>query len=88
MNKNEMEQANTYYPSRYAIGQRVDIKIQGNIIEKCYIRAIVFTAGKVRYSVIVEDVRDGFITTLHNIDSICVVKGYEEVKDFGFDNYS
>lgn len=50
--------------STYAIGERVTIAIQGKSIEG-HIRAITFTASKVRYSVRVL----GDETTLHNIDS-------------------
>jgi hypothetical protein len=71
--------------SAYQIGQRVylyfneDAKIEGHV------RAIIFTASKVRYSVRVL----GCETTLHNIDSAFVCsEPNAEVIDMPEDNYS
>lgn len=49
-----------------------------------YVRAVTFTAGKIRFSVrLIPD-----NTTIHNIDSCYVEPRDGDRLDFGFDNYS
>ena len=53
-----------------------------------HIRAVTFTAGKVRYSVMVDI--GGTSTTLHNLDSAIVEENPngQKLKEMAFDNYS
>ncbi len=72
--------------SAFRIGQRVHINIQGCRIEG-HVRAIIFTASKVRYSI--RALGDGDETTLHNIDSAFVFSEPDaEVLYMPEDNYS
>ena len=80
------EKEHTNYPSRFAIGESVILKLSGYSIN-CYIRAVLFSNSKVRYSVYVKADK----TTIHNIDSCFIEDDLENVKDkgdFGDDNYS
>ena len=70
--------------STYDIGQKIDIKLNDSILTDCYIRAIIFTNMKVRYSIFIKHDQ----TTIHNVDSIVVIQSYNEYMDFGDDNYS
>ena len=70
--------------SAYSIGQRVYISLQGLKIEG-HVRAIIFTASKVRYSIRSIDSE----TTLHNVDSAFVCSPPDaEIIDMPEDNYS
>lgn len=81
-------------PSQFGIGAPVLIKIQGASI-KGNVRAITFTAGKVRYAISVpvdfdrpREPSHGK-TTLHNIDSTVVFPDETgKTVSFDFDNYS
>lgn len=80
------KRASTFYPSRFAIGERVKLTVAPTPIY-AYIRAITFTSGKVRYALYVKD----STTTLHNIDSAFVEPVEENQRDFidfDFDNFS
>jgi len=74
-------------PSRCEIGEKVLLDFGKNgKLENAYIRAIIFTNAKVRYSVFLED----SVTTIHNIDSV-FIKSIEpkEITEFDYaDNYS
>jgi len=75
---------NKFFESAFAIGQRVQIGLQGLTIEG-HVRAVTFTSSKVRYAVRVL----GDETTLHNIDSAFVFsKPDAEILDMPEDNYS
>lgn len=74
------------YEATYAIGQRVVLDFgKDGVLKEAYIRAIIHSVSKVRYSVFLKN--SG--TTLHNIDSAFIkpsaIEGYH---DFGADNYS
>lgn len=72
------------YESQFIIGQEVKLVI-GEYTTLAYVRAIIFTNSKVRYSLFIERLR----TTFHNIDSIYVVAVENpNFTDFGDDNYS
>jgi len=76
------------YPSIYKIGEKViaDFKTNGKL-KNIYIRAIIFTNAKVRYSLFLANSN----TTLHNVDSCFVEdveKGQEDFIEFEMDNYS
>lgn len=77
------------FPSLYDIGQRVKLKIEGDndkdVVESdnAVIRAIIFTQGKIRYSI-----RINGRTTLHNVDSVSIVEGFDDFTELDFDNYS
>lgn len=84
------EREHTFYPSRFKIGEHVLVRFTPpeNIEEivpvlKGIVRAIIFTTGKIRYSITVNH------STMHNIDSACVFDdpdgGFTELD---FDNYS
>ena len=94
MSENDDSERFTNYPSLFKIGEKVHLCLTGkdaesektvNMIE-CYIRAIIFTSSKIRYSVYV--IKDK--TTLHNIDSVFIYKinGCNEVIELDEDNYS
>ena len=79
------EKEHVNYPSRFEIGESVVLSLNNYGIP-CYIRAVTFTNGKVRYSLYVKNDK----TTIHNVDSYFVnedVDSKENVK-FDFDNYS
>lgn len=72
------------YPSSFEIGQRVHLNLQGQRLEG-HVRAITFTASKVRYAIRVL----GDETTLHNIDSAFVFSEPDaEIVAMPEDNYS
>lgn len=84
---NQNEEGDYIYPSSMVVGEQVRLKIPDNNIdtEKAYIRAIIFTNMKVRFSIFLE----GSDTTIHNVDSVWVEKLYSpNMMDFGEDNYS
>lgn len=81
---------NTLLPSKYRVGQAVMLNL-GNASGAhagrvpAFIRAIIFSSCKVRYSLWVPSME----TTLHNIDSFFVEDSTDvTTKDFGEDNYS
>jgi len=80
------------YPSRYAIGDSVRITLPGSPPVDGWIRAIIFSNAKVRYSVYVnaKEDDDEAVTTLHNIDSVFISDGTGEKMDMTEfdDNYS
>jgi hypothetical protein len=85
------------FPSVFAIGDPVQIIsfTDGKPVETGlhgHIRAVLFTNGKVRYSVRVMIDSNGDVddcTTFHNLDSIVVVSWEEGEKiTTSFDNYS
>jgi len=81
------EKGNYLFPCSVAIGEMVNFKIpQSNIDTKAFVRAIIFTNCKVRFSIFLKDIN----TTLHNIDSVFVekIEGNTEYFDFEDDNYS
>lgn len=75
----------TILTSQFAVGDPVILRLDGNDIE-AYVRVVLFTNVKVRYSVKVasED------TTLHNIDSVFIIPdNTREPIEFDYvDNYS
>jgi len=76
------------YPSKYAIGDSVQITMPNSPAVDGWIRAIIFTNSKVRYSVFV-GVENGGFTTLHNIDSVFISDGTgKKLDSTEFDNYS
>lgn len=72
------------YISKYEIGQRVKLETKEFSTDRAKIRTILFTNGKVRYSIYLMDSQ----TTLHNVDGVFVVEGYEIDESNKFDNYS
>jgi len=81
------EKKHTNYPSRFAIGESVLFCPDGKSKIKSYIRAIIFTNCKVRYSIYLKDVE----TTIHNVDSYFIDDDLDNVEDkvnFGDDDYS
>ena len=72
------------YESLFSVGQRVKLETQEFTTDRACIRAIIFTNGKVRYSLYLLDSE----TTLHNVDSFFVKEGYEIVESMDIDNYS
>lgn len=75
------EYESTQLPSRFQIGEHVLFRIYGGendgVSIGCYIRAVLFSSGKVRYSLLILDVDPpnckavsaGLGTTIHNVDS-------------------
>jgi len=82
MNKDFLKERE--YVSLYKIGQKVDIRLDGSVLTDCYIRTIIFSNSKIRYSVFIKNDK----TTIHNLDSVFVITGYDEFTDFTEDNYS
>lgn len=92
----EMEKEHTQYPSRYKIGESAELviplgnteadKAEDKLIKiPVAIRAIIFTQGKIRYSVLLKGIK----STLHNVDSVFIRDSDDdEIVDFGMDNYS
>lgn len=71
--------------SAFKIGQRVSVAVIQTMPIHGYVRAITFTASKVRYSIWVREAE----TTLHNIDSAFVFSEPDaEVIEMPADNYS
>jgi len=81
-----LEKEHSNYSSRYKIGKKVlvDFCKKGKL-ENTYIRAVIFTNCKVRYSIYLSNSK----TTIHNVDS-CFVKDSKDVDfiEFETDNYS
>ncbi len=80
------------YPSKYAIGDSIQITMPKSPAVDGWIRAIIFSNAKVRYSIFVEvdrDKKENGMTTLHNIDSVFISDGFKKPMDTTeFDNYS
>ncbi len=82
--------------SRFAIGQRVKLNFyDAGTLDRCYVRTVMFTAGKVRYSIYCYPFKENGEseecgpTTLHNIDSYFVEPSdVDERISVPFDNYS
>lgn len=78
------------YPSRYEVGEEVVFVLLGKDKKEqykapAYIRAVMFTNEKVRYSVYLKYMK----TTIHNVDSVFIQDAENSGSvDFGFDNYS
>lgn len=75
------------FESRYGIGQRVHFSPRAGtgMNVEAYVRAVIFTSGKVRYSLKLM----GEDSTIHNVDSSLVFDaGVEEYVELGHDNYS
>lgn len=71
--------------SRFTIGQGVILETGNNTRHFAFVRAIIFSSSKVRYSLWMPAME----TTLHNIDSVFVNPDPKpKFKDFGEDNYS
>ena len=75
-------------PSRHQIGDSVIFSPEnGSYAIPAYVRAIIFTNSKIRYSLYLIAMK----STIHNVDSVlvdnCDVKGFKKM-DFGADNYS
>jgi len=76
-------------PAKYNLGQRVSLDFgDAGRLENTYVRTIMFTEGKIRYSIILVT-KEGR-TTLHNIDSVFVKESNAEPQyiKMDFDNYS
>lgn len=73
--------------SRFRIGERVKLTVIQTKPIYGYVRAVIFTASKVRYSIWIREAE----TTLHNIDSV-YIEGMAadefEIIPMGEDNYS
>lgn len=72
------------YDTLYEVGQRVKLETKEFSTDRAKIRAVIFSNAKVRYSIYLMDSQ----TTLHNVDGIFVVEGYEVDMSNKFDNYS
>jgi hypothetical protein len=80
----EFLKENYNYPSKYKIGERVTVILDNKKFD-AYIRIILFSNMKIRYSV--RTVLDN--TTLHNIDSSFVYdSNIKEIINMSDDNYS
>ena len=96
--------SNGYYlhTARFTIGQRVKFAVHGGENDGtelvAYVRAVIFTNAKVRYSLLVlggdppdcKPVSEGMGVTIHNVDSANVspCPGQPEFIEMAFDNYS
>jgi hypothetical protein len=70
---NILNKPHTKLFSRYAIGEHVILNLQNGEKIECYVRAIIFTSSKVRYSL---QIRSEVIqSTFHNVDSALVEDG-------------
>ncbi len=86
LNKDNRKMTDKMFPSKYGIGDPVNVCINDCIIEG-NIRTVLFSNMKVRYSVSIMHLGDR--TTLHNLDSILVEDNPDgKFIDFGDDNYS
>jgi len=77
----------TKLESSFAIGERVKLTVIQAQPIYAYVRAIIFTVSKVRYSLWVKEAE----TTLHNIDSVyveAVAESERETIEMPEDNYS
>lgn len=82
----------TNMPSRYDIGERVKFQFGKFADIPAYVRCCIHTMGKVRYTLLL-DGGDDMMTSIHNVDSCCVVdfpdeNGNKVIIDLDFDNYS
>jgi hypothetical protein len=76
------------FTSQFNIGDSVTVHFPDGKELKGFIRCVIFTNGKVRYSVRIEIEKNKF-TTLHNIDSILVKTGKDKNSiETLLDNYS
>lgn len=72
------------FESAHAIGDPVYL-IDGQNRLEAHVRVVLFTSGKVRYSIFL----DGSGTTIHNVDSYLIEPNPNGTKiDLPFDNYS
>lgn len=85
------DKEHTYCPTRYQIGEEVSFVIldeEGRETYKvpAYVRAIIFSNVKVRYSLYLKNMK----TTIHNVDSVFVVDTENSPThiEFEVDNYS
>ena len=82
------DKESTKYPSRYAIGEAVDLvlsKEEDGLRIPAFVRAIIFTNMKVRYTLYLKEIR----SSIHNVDSIWVRdSSSDETVNFEDDNYS
>lgn len=74
------------FTSAFGIGQNVLFNTGGNSYNNAWVRCVIFTRGKVRYSLWVQI--DNDIDCVHNIDSAFVEAGPGPDRVFDFDNYS
>lgn len=71
--------------SRFGIGEGVILDTGNNTFKFAFVRAVIFSASKVRYSLWLPSME----TTMHNIDSVFVGPDPEpKFKNFSQDNYS
>lgn len=77
------------FESQLDVGDPAWVVVQGQRLAG-NVRAVTFTAGKVRYAVQVQmSEAPGDVTTFHNLDSVVVEPRPEGVKlDYFLDNYS
>lgn len=87
----EGDEDHVEFPSLFGIGERVDVAFGIDVLTETYVRAVIFTNAKVRYSIFLNTVQ----TTIHNVDSVFVFKHQSIEGDtapdsikFDFDNYS
>lgn len=81
------DKQHTILKSRYSSGESVLFVADrcNNITVEAYVRAIVFTNAKIRYSIYLKNNK----TTIHNVDSSFIVDSDSKDRlDFGMDNYS
>lgn len=84
-NDNLVDEAGfVYYAAAGGIGQRILLKTKEIETNRAFIRAIIHTNAKVRYSIFLEKSK----TTLHNIDSVYIKEIYDDFIKFETDNYS
>jgi len=77
------------FPSKYAIGDSIQITMSKSPAVDGWIRTVTFTNAKVRYSVLVDVDGNGSMTTLHNIDSVFISDGFRKPIEIDYmDNYS
>jgi len=79
------------FPSLFDIGDSVEITIPTQPSVRGWIRAVIFTNAKVRYSVFIKVNKQDAdqYTTLHNIDSVFISKGnHPKMDTTEVDNYS
>lgn len=76
------------YPSLFEIGEEVFFKFY-DVKISALIRTVIFTNGKVRYSLVLKHpTEDNYKTTIHNVDSVYVIRDQGIVHKIFFDNYS
>lgn len=82
---------NVNFKSLYDIGDSVQVTIPTQPTVTGWIRAVIFTNAKVRYSVVIKVNQQGEdqYTTLHNIDSVFISDGTgKNLETQEADNYS